>query len=74
MERRAQQDFEDYHDPKKPIVPQIKDWAKNEGFELEDGWKVQLALEVKRKLLSDPDKHTNDDLIKCWTNLFKKFG
>lgn len=74
MERRAQQDFEDFHDPKKPIVPQIKSWAKHEGFEMVEGWKVQLALGVKSKLLASPDKHVDDELLKCWTNLFKKFG
>lgn len=74
MERRAQQDFEDYHDLKKPIVPQIKEWAKKEGFELQEGWKVQLALGVKGKLLASPDKYLNEEILKCWTNLFKKFG
>jgi hypothetical protein len=74
MERRAQQDFEDYHDAKKPIVPQIKEWAKKEGFELQEGWKVKLALGVKAKLLGSPDKHIDDELLKRWTALFKNFG
>lgn len=74
MERRAQQDFEDFHDPKKPIVPQIKEWAKKEGFDLQEGWKVQLALGVKAKLLASPDKHVDDEILKRWTALFKKFG
>jgi predicted ATP-dependent endonuclease of OLD family len=74
MERRAQQDFEDFYDPKKPIVPQIKAWAKNEGFEMVEGWKVQLALGVKSKLLASPDKHVDEETLKQWTTLFKKFG
>lgn len=74
MERRAQQDFEAFHDPKLPIVPQIKSWAKHEGFEMIEGWKVKLALGVKSKLLTNPDKHVDDELLKCWVNLFKKFG
>lgn len=74
MERRAQQDFEDFHDPKKPIVPQIKAWAKNEGFEMVEGWKVQLALAAKSKLLASPDKHVDDEILKQWTGLFKEFG
>ena len=74
MERRAQQYFEDFHDTKKPIVPQIKSWAKNEGFEMVEGWKVQLALEVKSKLLANPDKHVDDETLKRWTALFAKFG
>jgi len=74
MERLAQQDFEDFHDPKKPIVPQIKSWAKNEGFELVEGWKVQLALGVKSKLLANPDKDVDDNIIEQWTSFFEKFG
>lgn len=74
MERRAQQDFEDFHDPKKPIVQQIKAWAKNEGFEMVEGWKVQLSLAVKSKLLANPDKHVDDEILKQWTALFEKFG
>jgi len=74
MERLAQQDFEDFHDPKEPIVPQIKSWAKNEGFELVEGWKVQLALGVKSKLLANPDKDVDDNIIEQWTSLLEKFG
>jgi energy-coupling factor transporter ATP-binding protein EcfA2 len=74
MERRAQTDFEDVHDVTKPIVPQIKAWAKSEGFELPEGWKVQLSLGVKTKLLASPDKHVDEDLLKRWTTLFKRFG
>lgn len=74
MERRAQQDFEDYHNPEKPIIPQVKEWAKKEGFELQEGWKVLLALGVKAKLLGSPDKYVDDETLKRWTALFKKFG
>lgn len=74
MERRAQTDFEDVHDVTKPIVPQIKAWTKSEGFELPEGWKVQLSLGVKTKLLASPDKYIDEDLLKRWTALFKRFG
>ncbi len=73
MERRSQQDFEDVHNPKEPIVLQIKEWAKKEGFSLPEGWKVQLALKVKNKLLADSDKHVKDETLKRWTKLFEKF-
>jgi len=73
MERRADRPFEDAHDSKKPIVPQIKAWAANEGFELEDGWKVQLALGVKERLLNNPAKHTDDALLDQWKALFTRF-
>ncbi|WP_395175455.1 AAA family ATPase [Roseibium alexandrii] len=72
MERRAEQEFEDVHDPKKPIIPQIKNWAEREGFEMEQGWKVKLALGVKDKLLSNPNRHVEDEDITRWKALFDK--
>ncbi len=72
MERRAEQEFEDFHDPKKPIIPQIKSWAAKEGFEMEQGWKVKLALGVKDKLLSNTSRHVEDDDMKRWKELFDK--
>ncbi|SMX46099.1 AAA family ATPase [Actibacterium lipolyticum] len=72
MERRAEQDFDDVHDPKKPIIPQIKHWAASEGFELEHGWKVKLALGVKEKLLSNSDRYVEDEDIVRWKALFDK--
>jgi len=74
MERRASKDFEDFHSDGKPIVPQIKAWAESEGFELPDGWKVDLSIGVKNKLLSNAGKNIFDDeTLKVWTALFKAF-
>ncbi len=73
IERRAENDFESAHDPAKPIVPQIKNWAKQEGFELTSDWKIQLALGVKSKLLSDSEKYVDEEILKRWTVLFEKF-
>ena len=72
MERRAGQIFEDFHNPKKPIVPQIKNWADVEGFVLEHGWKVKLALGVKERLLSNSNRYIEDEDIKRWKNLFDR--
>ncbi|MCD6003568.1 AAA family ATPase [Vreelandella alkaliphila] len=72
MERRAEQEFEDVHDPKKPIVPQIKNWAESEGFAMEPGWKVKLALGVKDKLLANTSRYVEDEDIKRWKELFDK--
>ena len=74
MERRAEQDFEDFYQEGKPIVPQIKAWAEAEDFELEPSWKAKLSLGVKAKLLSVPEKHVDDELIKLWAAMFKVFG
>jgi 5S rRNA maturation endonuclease (ribonuclease M5) len=72
MERRAEQDFEEVHDPKKPIVPQIKNWAEREGFVMDNGWKVRLALGVKDKLLGNTSRYVEDGDIKRWKELFDK--
>lgn len=73
MERRAEQDFEEVHDPQKPIIPQIKNWADKEGFDMEQGWKVKLALGVKDKLLSSADRYVEDEDVTRWKSLFDKF-
>jgi hypothetical protein len=72
MERRAEQAFEDVHDPKKPIIPQIKNWAEREGFSMEHGWKVKLALGVKERLLANTSRYVEDEDIKRWKDLFDK--
>jgi len=74
MERRADREFEDIHDSKKPIVPQIKKWAETEGFEMEKGWKVKLALGVKEKLLSNTNRYVEDENLDRWKILFDKFS
>ncbi|WP_226698756.1 AAA family ATPase [Qipengyuania gaetbuli] len=73
MERRADREFEDFHDPKKPIVPQIKEWATSQGFELESGWKVRLSLGVKEKLIANPSKHVDETTLEQWKSLFIRF-
>lgn len=74
LERRAALDFEDAHDPTRPIVPQIKEWARREGFELAQDWKVRLSLGVKDRLLSNVDRHVDDALLGRWTQLFRRFS
>lgn len=68
---RCDQYFEDFHDSKKPIVDQIKDWANNNSIDLEDGWKVELARVIQNRF----DKHfekIDDELIKSWKLIFEK--
>lgn len=73
QERRAETDFEDVYVPGQSIVPQIKSWARNEGFDLKLDWKVSLAVGVKEKLLSNPDKHVGKTSLEAWAVLFEKF-
>lgn len=74
IERGADQDFEDVYETGKPIVPQIKAWAKADGFDLAMDWKVQLALGVKTKLLANPDKHIDEECLSNWVNLFERLA
>lgn len=74
MERRADREFEDVHDPKQPIVPQIKAWARDEEFELVSDWKVRLSLGVKDKLIANVARHVDDALVDRWAGLFEKFS
>ncbi len=55
---RGHDDFEDQFDPTHPIVPQIKLYCENEGIELVKGWKVDIARDVKKKMLAD--KYSTD--------------
>ncbi|UMA65698.1 AAA family ATPase [Roseivivax marinus] len=73
MERRADREFEDVHDSNRPIVPQIKSWARDEELELEPDWKVRLSQGVKAKLMADVDRHVDDAMLDRWVKLFGKF-
>lgn len=74
IERRAENDFESVYDSSRPIVPQIKNWAASEGFDLAEDWKIRISLEAKAKLLRNPDQHVNAALLASWVRLFERFG
>lgn len=74
MERRPRDEFEAFHKPGLPIVPQIKAWATANGITLEDGWKVALSLGVKTRLLANQDRHADEAVLKAWADMFKKFA
>ena len=74
IERRASRDFEDVHEMARPIVPQMRSWAANEGFELPKDWKVQLALGVKERLLANPDRHVYQAHLDRWIDLLARFS
>lgn len=73
QERRAEVDFEDTYEAGKPLVPQVKSWAKTNGFELEKDWKVKLSIGVKEKLLNNPDRHLVEGTVQKWKKLFESF-
>lgn len=63
--------FEDVYDKSKPIIPQIEEFAKSNGIELEHGYKVQLAKTTKARILKS--REIEADIIKSWKKLFDKF-
>lgn len=61
--------FDEIVDEAKAIVPQIESFASQTNTEL-GSWKVPFAKKVKKQLLK---KDVDDESIKLWTSLFKKF-
>lgn len=70
---RTPEDFDDVLDVSKPFVPQVKEFAKKHNVNLEEGWKVELAKNVKDRLLQGRDKIDHNRLAK-WQELFKALG
>ncbi len=64
--RAEDADFEDY-DLTKPIVPQMEKFAGDAGIELGDGWKVDLARRVKRRLTNEPQNLASNP---AWSKIF----
>jgi len=70
--RGPDDDFGDVAKEGAPIVPQIEAYAAKHGLKLEHpGWKVDLARQVKQRLLRDADK-ISDDVLKKWVDLFAR--
>lgn len=70
---RGEQDFEDdFYDDSQPIVPQIKAFCEQEGIALEKGWKVDLAREVKKRMVVPgyADK-LDPTVIDRWESFFR---
>lgn len=65
------EDFEYIYDKSKPIVDQMEDFAKDNGIELELGWKVDLAKDFQ-KIFDRIKDRIEGELIGKWEELFKK--
>jgi len=68
-ERKADVPFVDVAKAGSPIVPQIETWATSQSIKLEDGWKVGLSREVKKRALANPAK-IGEPTMKIWRQLF----
>ena len=54
-----------------PIMPQLEKIAAENDVELELGWKVEVGKRIKQKFSASTE--VDDDLLKQWEALFKKF-
>ncbi|WP_035558082.1 ATP-dependent nuclease [Hymenobacter sp. IS2118] len=64
-------DFDDLVDAAKPLIPQMEAFAEQNGYELETGWKVELARDVQKASARIASKVT-PERIKLWKKLFDK--
>jgi hypothetical protein len=73
--RGREEDFRDVVVANKPIVPQMKQFAEANGHDLPLGWKVELAREVKRRIVQTPNLLTRDaNLVEMWAKSFELFA
>lgn len=70
IHRSADIPFTDAYKDGSPIVPQIENWATSQSIALSQGWKVDLAREVKRRLLQGGVKKVEAEVLDGWSKLF----
>jgi predicted ATP-dependent endonuclease of OLD family len=67
----SEDDFDYSFDKTQPIVNQMESFAKENGYTLTEGWKVDLAKECQKSFDRMLDK-TSDELKDSWIALFYK--
>lgn len=73
LSRGIDEDFVDSYDESKALLPQIEHFFKSNKLELQKGWKVDLARDVKKNLLTVKGaRHISSDTEKIWSQLFRK--
>jgi hypothetical protein len=70
---RGEQDIRDVIEVGKPFVDQVEAWAKTNKIDLPRHWKVDLALEAKKRALQRGIAKFNDQTVERWRNLFDCF-
>ena len=67
----SEDEFDYIYDSKQPIIDQMEKYAEENGYELELGWKVELAKEFQKsfdRILSRTDDKTKEN----WVTLIEK--
>ncbi len=67
-------DFSDTVKQSVPIISQVEEFAKENGINLELGWKVEIAKQAKARILkSNKDVFQNSpEVVQKWEELFKR--
>lgn len=66
-------EFEEVHIIDKPILRQMESFAIEQDINLEKGWKVEFAKQVKSQLLKLKKEQIPAQLLEKWKELFQKF-
>lgn len=71
---RGRDEFLDIYNNKEAIVPQIKKYVLEQNLSLENGWKVEISREYKKKTQNDKALESiSDSSIERWKKLFEKW-
>jgi hypothetical protein len=70
MVRGPDDDFSDVYQAGKPIIGQVEDYAKRHGLALAPGWKVDLARQVKGRLLKAGPAPVPANVLDLWKAMF----
>jgi hypothetical protein len=69
-ERRSDIPFSDVVQPGRPVVPQIEEWAVSQEISLQEGWKVEVARQLKKRALNGALSKFDEGTLDRWTQLF----
>lgn len=73
--RGPEVDFADVVEEGKPIVDQVQKYVETNNHKLVLGWKVEIAMKTKIRLLKEADTPSIDDAtLERWRRLFERLG
>lgn len=69
IERRPERMFADVLVERRPFVPQVLDWARDEGITLAADWRLKLAERLRAQLLDNAATDATEPLLDLWLKL-----
>jgi AAA ATPase domain len=70
----TEEDFDDAYVDGELMVPQVEAFASKHGFTLEPGWKVEVAMRAKQRLLDGKKVTLPEETLARWVSLFERFN